>query len=208
MTGFGAFCLIFGKKTCKKGQRFIKNILTLAHFSRIIDTMERKLATTWKIVLLRIVLTLACLLTFAWIFSNSLQTGEQSSQTSHTVTDTVQEVASVIAPSSPIATATGEDYERLHNDVRTIAHFLEFAFLGALLIFCYYSYTNSSALLILPLGLIFLTPIVDEYLQSFVGGRGTELKDVLIDTAGGFAGAAFAAIVLVIGYLIIKKKRA
>ncbi len=156
---------------------------------------------------MRTVLTLACLFVFAWIFSNSLQTGEQSSKTSHTVTDTVQNVASVIAPSSPIATATGEDYDKLHNDIRSIAHFLEFALLGALLIFCYYSYTKNAAYLIAPLGLIFLTPIVDEYLQTFVGGRGAELKDVLIDTSGGFAGAAFAAIVLVIGFLIVKKKR-
>ena len=90
---------------------------------------------------LRIVLTIACVVTIGFIFSNSLKTAEQSSAQSSTVVETIQKVAQVIAPESKIATATGEEYEALHELIRAWAHFAEFFLLGVLFGWCYCSYT-------------------------------------------------------------------
>ncbi len=166
---------------------------------------KKKNVSLW---VLRIALTLACALTFAWIFSNSLKTGEQSSAQSLAVTNSVQDVAQVIAPSSSVATATGDDYDKLHSLIRSIAHVSEFALLGALLITCYFSYTSDKALCIVPFGLILLTPIIDECLQISTGGRGAEMKDILLDTAGGFLGALAGLMIVGLIYLILKKSRA
>ena len=161
----------------------------------------------WKIWILRISLTLACLATFAWIFSNSLQTGEQSSSQSSSVVDTVQRVAAVFAPNSFIATATGEAYERLHEQVRIVAHFCEFALLGALLVWCYRAYTDDKAFAFLPVALVLLTPIVDECLQMATVGRSAEIFDVFVDSLGGICGCIVAGITLMIGFWIGKRRR-
>ena len=170
--------------------------------------MEINEKKNYGIWILRILLTLACALTFAWIFSNSLKTGTESSSQSLAVTNAVQDTAQVIAPSSSIATATGADYDKLHSIIRSIAHFSEFALLGALLIACYFSYTRDKSLCVLPFGLIVLTPIIDECLQISTGGRGAEMKDILLDTAGGFLGALVGLIAVGLVWLIVKKHRA
>lgn len=176
-------------------------------FSRIIEYMEKATQKNGKIWVLRIVLTIACIFAFAWIFSNSLKTGEQSSAQSQAVTKAVQDTAKVVAPSSKVATATGEDYELLHNVIRSIAHFSEFAVLGALLAWCYLSYTRQKALFILPIGLIVLTPIVDETLQISTGGRGAEMKDILLDTAGGLLGTVCALAIVWLVFALCKRRR-
>ena len=124
------------------------------------------------------------------------------------ITDSVQDVAQAIAPSSKVATAKGEDYDKLHNFIRNLAHFSEFALLGALLIVCYFSYTKDKAFCFLPFGLIVLTPICDECLQMFTAGRGAELKDMLLDTAGGCLGALAGLIIVGLIWLIVKRSRA
>ena len=167
--------------------------------------MRRKNRKIW---IARFALTLACAFVFAWIFSNSLKTGAESSAQSHAVTNAVQSVAQSVAPSSSVATAKGKAYENLHNVIRKIAHFSEFALLGALLIWCYLSYTKDKAFCVLPFGLILLTPIVDECLQTFTGGRGAELADVFLDTVGGFLGALVALLaVWAVRKILQRKKR-
>ena len=160
----------------------------------------------YKRILLRIILTVLCILAFAWIFSNSLKTGEASSQQSQGVVDSIQSAAGVIAPDSSIANATGKDYEKLHMDVRTLAHFLEFTLLGALLIWCYFSYTSEKKFLVIPVSLAALTPFVDEFLQLFSSGRGAQISDVATDMMGLGTGMAIAFISLAIGVSIYKKR--
>lgn len=159
------------------------------------------------ITVLRIALTLACAFVYAWIFSNSLKTGAESSAQSLAVTDAVQSAAQVVAPSSGVATATGEEYDKLHSLIRSIAHFSEFALLGALLSWCYLSYTRQKAFAVIPFAFIVLTPIVDECLQTFTGGRGAEIKDILLDTAGGLFGAAVALLLFWLGWVIYKRRK-
>ena len=172
--------------------------------------MEKYRGNKWKIYALRTFLTLLCAFVIAWIFSNSLQTGEQSSSQSSAVTDTVQDVASVIAPDSSVATATGEDYDKLHMDIRTLAHFCEFVALGGLLVFCYASYTRRKSFFFIPVWLVLFVPLIDECLQTFTLSRTAELTDVFTDTIGGFTGMILAMCALVVGGWLLRclrKKR-
>lgn len=156
----------------------------------------------------QIVLVAAIVLTLAFIFSNSLKPAAQSSNQSSSVVDKVQDVTSVIAPNSPIATAKGDDYKKLHDVIRTLAHFSEFALLGALLCWCWYAFTFDKRMLVLPASAILIVPLVDEILQSFSNGRATEWSDVGMDVLGGLTGALFALCALALGVLIYRKRKA
>ena len=71
--------------------------------------------------------------------------------------------------------------------IRKLAHFCEFAMLGLLLCrsFSALGVKNFTATgYILFLGL--MAAVVDEYIQSFSPGRGSMVKDVLLDFAGVF----------------------
>ncbi len=140
------------------------------------------------ITALRVLLPLLCLATLIFIFGNSLQTGEQSSAQSSKVVDTVQDVAQVVAPESQIATATGEDYDKLHATIRALAHVTEFVLLGASAAGCCLVYTQRKRYWLIGVGGLVLVPIVDEILQSFTANRAMEVKDMLLDFSGGVLG--------------------
>lgn len=152
--------------------------------------------------IVRVLLTVAYLVVLGFIFYNSLQTGERSSQQSTKVVDTVQNAVSVVAPQSPIATATGSDYDALHSLIRSMAHFSEFALLGAVGILCVLSYTDKMPFVFFPLIGAVIVPIADETLQHFVADRGAEIKDVLVDMAGGACGMIFALGCVFIGICV------
>ncbi len=156
---------------------------------------------------LRIFLTAACTAMLAFIFSNSLKTGEQSVKQSSTMVEVVQNVASVVAPNSSIAKATGEAYDRLHMWVRVFAHFAEFALFGALLLWCIASYTWKKEWLWFSLIGVCCVPMMDESLQYFVADRGVEFYDVCIDVTGGICGILFALIVLLVIVCAIEKRQ-
>jgi VanZ family protein len=164
--------------------------------------MEKK-----QIVTIRIILTLLTIGCLAWIFSNSLATGTESSNASQTVTETVQDVVGAVAPSSPIATATGEEFDLLHTFVRNAGHFCQFALLGALLFWCLLSYSlKKKALWIAPVTTTAIA-FIDEYLQTFVEERVGEIFDVFLDCAGAVTGIAFAVACVWLGIKIISKRK-
>ena len=148
-------------------------------------------------VFLRIFFTALLVALLGFIFSNSLQTGEESSSQSGGVVELVQKMAMQIAPNSFVATATGEDYDTLHALVRMAAHFLEFCALGAVMVWCLYSYTLKKRHA--PIAFIgaCITACLDELLQTFTQGRGAEIKDIIVDCMGGAAGCIFAVIIIV-----------
>ncbi len=167
--------------------------MTAPPFLRIIEYMNVK--TTNKIALIaKIVLPILCIAWVAFIFSNSLRTGEESSKQSTEVVETVQTVVGWVAPDSPIVNATGEQFDLLHHFVRKAAHFTEFAILGALLCWCYFVYTLRLKHLYLPVAGALLVPLLDEGLQKLISGRAGMLADVLIDVSGSITGLAFAGI--------------
>jgi VanZ family protein len=142
-----------------------------------------------------------------WIFSNSMQEGAVSSERSENVTEIVQEVVGTIAPSSPIATATGSDFDRLHNFVRKSAHFLEYALLGALLLWSCLSYTRLKRFLFAPPCVAFLVATFDECIQSYVSDRMSSITDVCIDSFGALAGMIFALLCVWIAWAIVRSVR-
>ncbi len=171
------------------------------------NTIKRT-KTEYLRLVLRILLPIACVLVLAFIFSNSLKTGEASSAQSSAVVDAVQAVFGVIAPNSAIATATGEDYQRLHACIRLLAHFAEFALLGALFAWCCLSYTTKKAYLLIPAAGVLTVPCIDEWLQSLTAERAAEWKDILVDGAGGICGLIFAVFCVVVGVFVYKKVKA
>ena len=88
--------------------------------------------------------------------------------------------------------------ERWTTIIRKIAHFAEFAVLGALiggftLSLCELRGARYYAL---PLLLVLLAGVVDETIQTFVLGRSGSPRDVLLDFCGSIAGLVLAAVVI------------
>ena len=106
-------------------------------YNKSMEKNNRKLL--WA---LRILLTAACAFAVGFILYNSIQTAVESAKQSSRAVEVVQQVVATVAPNSPIVTATGDAYDRLHAAVRTLAHFTEYALLGVLAGWCYRSYTD------------------------------------------------------------------
>ncbi len=158
-------------------------------------------------ILLRAILTLLWFLAAAFIIYNGTSSGEASSEQSSGVTDFVQKIVGVFAPDSWIANAEGEAYAKLHSAVRIAAHFLQYALLGALSVWCYLAYSRQPHGAVAPFCIAFYFPMVDEFLQGQTAGRAAEFSDVLVDIFGGFAGGMFAFIVF-FAILLIRKRKA
>ena len=144
------------------------------------------------LVVLRASLSVVLLAFIAWIFSNSLQVATESAAQSQSVTQVIQNLFKIIAPNSFIATATGEAFDLLEDVIRVLAHFAEFALLGALCFCTYRAYTAKKRWLFSPFALGLLVGLVDEILQIFTPGRAFEWLDVGIDFGGVVAGCLFA----------------
>ena len=150
---------------------------------------------------------MALIAVLVFIFSNSLASGEVSSEQSYAVTEQVQEVARVVAPDSKIATATGDDFVQLHINVRTAAHFCQFALLGAVAFWCYRSYTRKKLFALFPIVGTAATAFMDECLQLSSEGRAWEWVDIAVDVSGGMLGIVFALLVCIVCRTLIKKRK-
>ena len=93
--------------------------------------------------------------------------------------------------------------EKITTLVRKSAHFSIYALLGLLvaMLFSQYGFKRGNQLLFAVLW-AFLYACSDEFHQTFVAGRSGEIRDVLIDTAGGFCGAVF----IIMMTTLIKRK--
>ena len=89
-----------------------------------------------------------------------------------------------------------------HHFVRKLAHFTEFAALGAVYWLLSGEYTSDRAKRVLSAAFVgVFVPLCDETIQIF-SGRGPALADVWIDASGYAAGSCAAALVV---YLISKR---
>ena len=126
------------------------------------------------------------LLCFIW--GNSLLPGEISGA----ISDAVKEILALLLPGEVPGVTTGGGL------LRKIAHFSEFAALGAAL--CWrFGMLNKKKTLALACG--FGAACVDETIQLFVPDRGPSLKDVAIDTCGATAGI----MLLLLGRKLVRK---
>lgn len=145
------------------------------------------------------ILVIAIVLTLAFIWGNSLIDKEHSARESGFVMN-------LLTPILELVVGKGNVTEHL---VRKLAHFCEFALLGAELewFFCIRCSKTDSETLTRGAFLLAVThgmfsAVADETIQIF-SGRGSQLKDVLLDSSGALFGALFALIVLTV---VLKNK--
>ena len=144
---------------------------------------------TKKRMLLCILLLIALL---AFIWGNSLTTGTQSGAMSGRVMAWINAILHV------------ENAEALHLVIRKMAHFTEFACLGAVLCWLFAMMGEKKGhLFCMPLLCGLLAACVDETIQVFTPDRGPSQIDVWIDAAGVSAGI----ILCLIGYHYIRKNK-
>lgn len=138
-------------------------------------------------------LSIACI---AFIFSNSLDTGAESTAKSSLVTNFLNDSLDTI----------GLDTTVSHSTVRTLAHFVEFAALAVLICPLLFFAPIHISPLFTPV-ICLAIAILDELLQTFSDGRAVQLIDVAVDVLGAIAGTvAFAAAYYVI--ILIRKASA
>lgn len=132
-------------------------------------------------------MTAAVALCVAFIFYNSAQVAEVSSIASAKFTVLLNHMLSYL----PVEIVLSEAV------VRKLAHIAEFALLGFLFTFCLRVYTKRLvAFSAWPLLFGLMIAVCDEFLQRFVPGRSSSVKDVLIDFIG-VCGGTFAAMVII-----------
>ncbi|MBQ9514458.1 MAG: VanZ family protein [Clostridia bacterium] len=150
-----------------------------------------------------IILSIAIVLTLAFIWTRSLSTGIKSAEESNNAYDTSVEVVRDVAGEHP-----AEVYKETITEhiFRKLAHFFEYSVLGLevnLLFLCIFGYKPYNILWCSIFG--FCSGGIDELIQYFIVGRNSRFLDVIID----FAGFSFYTIILTIIPIIIvltKKK--
>jgi len=126
---------------------------------------------------------MAVLLVMFLIFNLSSQTAEHSNELSTRITELIVKTV------EKIVTGTRFDRENINNRLRKNAHFFSYLLLG---VFVYNALQQSGLrgrrCFILALGICVLYAITDEVHQLYVPGRGGQVRDVLIDSAGACVG--------------------
>lgn len=148
--------------------------------------METTNKTSPLAIAARVLFTL-CLLYSVWfIFQNSLQIAQVSSERSEQVRQVLNRAAGVV----------GLGPFSLHT-VRKMAHFTEFALLGFWFMLCLRVYTRHFVKHVSwPLFVGLLVAVLDETVQLYVPGRASSVRDVLIDFGGVLCGLFAALLIL------------
>ncbi len=153
------------------------------------------------------------ILTVLWmsfIFGMSAQSGEQSSQTSGRVVDIIAEI--VVSGFSDMTDAE-KDVVRanLSFPIRKLAHFTEYAVLGALLTvslaFSGKKMSVTCRKLTAALSAGWLYAISDELHQKLVAGRAGLVTDVFIDGSGVLVGCVAVALLLLFIFKKVNRDR-
>ena len=138
----------------------------------------------------RTVFTTLLAICIVMIFSNSLEVGIMSSARSTQVAEWLNRLLARLN--------TGIQLE--HATVRKIAHFVQYAALGFLLMLTMRVYTSRIlGHISWPLFLGLLIAVMDECLQLLIPGRSGELLDVALDFSGVLFGVITGLFVLLLG---------
>ncbi len=140
----------------------------------------------WKIAILAVLLALLV----AFIFSNSMKSGEESNSDSAKIAGILEPVINMVF---------GEGRVSANYVVRKGAHLGEFALLGFLSMLLVRATTryNEKKLLYVGLFVMLSVAVADEYIQIFTG-RTSSVSDVLIDFSGVLIGMTVAFLLCLI----------
>ena len=127
------------------------------------------------------------------IFSFSAQTGEESGNLSYEISYKIVEIKNNITGENKTAEELAASADAIHFYVRKAAHMTEYFVLAlTILVPLYLNGMRGKVWLMTTAGLGVIFASLDEYHQSFVGGRGPSVRDVCIDGVGILA-AVFLA---------------
>lgn len=140
-------------------------------------------------------------LMLAFIWGNSLLSGEISGQHSELVRQLLEPV---IEPVQRFLSDRGYMLEQSYL-VRKAAHFTEFFMLGAVMLALFIR-PGWKIRSILPAALCLIAAGIDEVIQTFSEGRGPALRDVALDFAGACAGLLLAAAIAGLIRMLRQKK--
>ena len=147
-----------------------------------------------KMMIARVVLTVLTVAAVAAIFYNSSQSAIESTERSSPLTDWINGILAGF----PIPFSVTE------NCIRKLAHFTEYAILGAMLSVTYYVYQlKIRTALITTLITGAAVAVIDEIIQLFPAGRSCQVSDMLLD----FCGVAFAAVIVMVIIRAIENNR-
>lgn len=155
----------------------------------------------------RITSVFLIILSVLWFFVICGFSGENSSASDETSSRVTELVLSVfIRGFSDLGESEKADLIAKYNHpVRKLAHFTEYAVLGALLSIVFLCFVQTKKRFYLfSVTLSFILASTDEIHQLFVSGRACRFYDVLIDTSGAAAGI----LLVLIFTLLFKKKKA
>lgn len=143
----------------------------------------------------KITMTVLSVFFVCFIWGNSLLPGTESGNLSGNVLNFVNSFLKNV----------GINKEVSHYMIRKAAHFTEHMCFGACLLVTLRAYTQEVLKYIsniLFIGL--LVPVIDEFIQLFIDGRGGEIKDVIIDFSGLLVGIIISFIIV---FLIDRKNK-
>ncbi len=147
----------------------------------------------WRIVSISL-----CVLCVIFIFSNSLDNGEESTMKSGLVVAVLQGITDFFTDGVTVS----------ENFVRTMAHFSEFALLGFLLLLCVKTFTQRylKNIFIVLFTSLFVA-VVDEILQLFSAGRASDVLDVAVDFSGAVTGMLVFVLFIKLLHIIVSVRR-
>ncbi len=157
--------------------------------------------------IIRCFLVILILLNLWMIFGFSSESGEKSGQTSLKVTQTVAQTVVKDFKDLP-KTEQKSIVNRLHPDVRTVAHMTEFGILGVLIMLLLLTYRTPAILCeCIALPSVFTVASVDELYQHLSkSGRAGQFEDVLWDTLGALIGCSLLLGLVLLGKALRKRK--
>lgn len=125
------------------------------------------------------------------IFILSSQPAASSNYLSEGVTKLIIEFLGRILPID-IEISTAHAYvSQLNHVVRKLAHFFAYMILG-ILVSSGFKMSGSKKVFLFPFAICVIYAFSDELHQLFVPGRGCQLKDIIIDSAGSLSGIFLA----------------
>ena len=147
---------------------------------------------------------LPALLMMYLIFSFSSQDGTASGNLSYQISGIIVESANEAFELHWSGSEMDYYIERIHRPVRKLAHVTEYFLLAVSISFPLYVYgVRGLWLPLLAGGFCVGFAALDEYLQSFVAGRGPSKKDVGIDSIGILAGVLMVQFLCFLGRVTI-----